>query len=684
MATPTRSACSRPILSILAAVALAPWLAGCRAAPPPTLAEALQAQGSAAARARAFLRVAVQGPAAERRRAAFLWGLLACEVPSPTAASSAFRLARPSGGRAVLAARRLVGALERARVPARQWQLAAQAAWLSPSERTALLLAGAEELGRRGDVEGAAACARGALGMVGADRWRLLVVLARAGDAAALRELALDYPALLGAHPDLPPLEQVSRSFTPVEWSRQAAGWLAAGDAARALLAARRGGRGAGAVAARAALRLRWAQEALRWAGEVDGRGAERFLLEAEAYRQLAWSGTGAERRRWFEAVAGAARRAAVVAGSDAERGLAGLLAAEGLSELGRFAEAVGYLARPEVRDQPRFEWVWRRCVFLQASQAGGTWPEGLEGWGRTTRGRRLAAYWRAAQRGGRGDEAALKELAFSGYADLPALWAAARLGVVTAPLEFVPHGPAPVPPPLWTRDLAALGRLGDVLLGWRADLEAGLATPGGWVSFVAAAGLPPLEAIPLLVRGEPRLVSARWQGLPRSLVERYLPLPFRAELERAAARALVPPWLLAGLVRQESAWSPRAVSAAGAVGLAQVLPATAREVMQQRRDLFAGASELTQPEVNLTVGALLLARWRQSFSGSWVAALAAYNAGERRVRVVWEQAHRRDGPEFVEALEIPETWDYVHRVVALAEGYRALYWPAGKGYPWT
>jgi soluble lytic murein transglycosylase-like protein len=79
-----------------------------------------------------------------------------------------------------------------------------------------------------------------------------------------------------------------------------------------------------------------------------------------------------------------------------------------------------------------------------------------------------------------------------------------------------------------------------------------------------------------------------------------------------------------------------------------------------------------------------LLARWRASFSGSWTAALASYDAGEKRVREVWEAASRDDGPTFVEALEIPETWDYVHRVVLLAEGYRILYWPEGKAYPWT
>ncbi len=101
----------------------------------------------------------------------------------------------------------------------------------------------------------------------------------------------------------------------------------------------------------------------------------------------------------------------------------------------------------------------------------------------------------------------------------------------------------------------------------------------------------------------------------------------------------------------------------------------------------FHGQTLLHRPDQRRSwqVGdAALLARLRRSFGGSWAAALASYNAGTKRVLEAWERCGRRDGPEFVESLEIPETWDYVHRVVLLAEGYRILYWPDGRPYPWT
>jgi soluble lytic murein transglycosylase len=140
---------------------------------------------------------------------------------------------------------------------------------------------------------------------------------------------------------------------------------------------------------------------------------------------------------------------------------------------------------------------------------------------------------------------------------------------------------------------------------------------------------------------------------------------------------------VLAGVARQESAWTRTARSGAGAVGLAQVLPATARELIRDARLPAAWARDLTEPTANLTIGGLLLARWRARL-GSWPAGLAAYNAGERRVRELVARNGHDDGPELVEAIEIPETHDYVHRVVLLAEGYRLLYWPDGRPYPWT
>lgn len=101
---------------------------------------------------------------------------------------------------------------------------------------------------------------------------------------------------------------------------------------------------------------------------------------------------------------------------------------------------------------------------------------------------------------------------------------------------------------------------------------------------------------------------------------------PYRGpylEMARAAARQHgIPEDLFLRLVQQESAWNPTAQSHAGAYGLAQLMPATARYLRVDRND----------PAQNLEGGARYLAEQYRAF-GSWRLALAAYNAGPEAVR---------------------------------------------------
>lgn len=95
-----------------------------------------------------------------------------------------------------------------------------------------------------------------------------------------------------------------------------------------------------------------------------------------------------------------------------------------------------------------------------------------------------------------------------------------------------------------------------------------------------------------------------------------YLPLA-----RDAARRHGVPEDLFLRLVQQESGWNPRAVSHKGAVGLAQLMPATARGL----------GVDATDPRQNLDGGARYLRRQYERFR-SWRLALAAYNAGPEAV----------------------------------------------------
>jgi soluble lytic murein transglycosylase-like protein len=100
------------------------------------------------------------------------------------------------------------------------------------------------------------------------------------------------------------------------------------------------------------------------------------------------------------------------------------------------------------------------------------------------------------------------------------------------------------------------------------------------------------------------------------------VPDAWRAPLETVAARYALSPHLLAALVWQESRWHPAAVSAKGAVGLAQLMPGTARALAVDAKD----------PAANLDGGAHYLRQLLDTFGGDVERALAAYNAGPGRV----------------------------------------------------
>ena len=100
------------------------------------------------------------------------------------------------------------------------------------------------------------------------------------------------------------------------------------------------------------------------------------------------------------------------------------------------------------------------------------------------------------------------------------------------------------------------------------------------------------------------------------------VPANMAAMLEAAAASSAVSPDLLAAVVWQESRWHADALSSKGAVGLAQLMPGTARALAVDARD----------PAANLAGGARYLRQMLDRFDGDVERALAAYNAGPGRV----------------------------------------------------
>ena len=111
------------------------------------------------------------------------------------------------------------------------------------------------------------------------------------------------------------------------------------------------------------------------------------------------------------------------------------------------------------------------------------------------------------------------------------------------------------------------------------------------------------------------------------------------------------------------------AMSPRGAIGVLQLLPSTAR--LHARALGLGSQPDLRDPEINLRLGARELSSLMRRF-GAVEPALAAYNGGLTRARGWWKRWPDRQ--RFTEEIPVPETYNYVRRVVFLAEAYRQVY----------
>jgi hypothetical protein len=162
-------------------------------------------------------------------------------------------------------------------------------------------------------------------------------------------------------------------------------------------------------------------------------------------------------------------------------------------------------------------------------------------------------------------------------------------------------------------------------------------------------------------------------QLLPADFRRILFPLPWRTALETEARRQGVDPALLAAIVREESRFDPRAVSAASARGLAQFILPTAKELGRRLGLGELGVADLERPETALALGAAYLAELEKRLNGP-VPAVAAYNAGEVQAELWRAYCTSREPAEYFTKVSFRETRTYIEAVLASSAQYRELY----------
>jgi soluble lytic murein transglycosylase len=269
--------------------------------------------------------------------------------------------------------------------------------------------------------------------------------------------------------------------------------------------------------------------------------------------------------------------------------------------------------------------------------------------------------YWlgRSIERTGEGENAVSHYRATFGDDNFYSALAAARLGERVIPrLDRV------------ERNLAVLTALGSrpEFLRARELYFAGMLTAATREWRVATVGLTDRE------RKQSILLASDWgwhdaavamatdEGVFYDYPVLY-PLPFRGEIENAARTTGVRPTLLAGLVRQESLFQPEAVSTAGAIGLAQLSPDTARRTALRWQQTPPTRDELFEPATNVLLGAAELSGLMTELSQPVPVVLAAYNAGPAAARR-WLPDAPMEADVWIENIPYNETRQYVRRVL--------------------
>lgn len=157
-----------------------------------------------------------------------------------------------------------------------------------------------------------------------------------------------------------------------------------------------------------------------------------------------------------------------------------------------------------------------------------------------------------------------------------------------------------------------------------------------------------------------------------RSDYELIYPRPYLAEIRSLKLEPRIPECLALGLVRSESVFRADAVSWAGAIGLAQLMPSTAAD---QAKALGLSSYDLKTPKDNLAIGFAHFAFLLQRADGKPLRAMMAYNAGWGRLKTWVAESGELPDDLMVEALGIEETRQYCRNILQATVMYGELYY---------
>ncbi len=159
-------------------------------------------------------------------------------------------------------------------------------------------------------------------------------------------------------------------------------------------------------------------------------------------------------------------------------------------------------------------------------------------------------------------------------------------------------------------------------------------------------------------------LTPERRKSITESQPDLLFPRPWNEEVRMAALDSGVDEELIYAIIRQESAFDPKARSGADAFGLMQILPEVAAPLAQQKSVPYSHMEDLYDPKINIALGAAHVQDLLKRHKGQFILAVASYNASENAIRNWMKTRYRGDALEFIEEIPYEETRVYVRLVM--------------------
>src|SRR5436853_1227089 len=176
------------------------------------------------------------------------------------------------------------------------------------------------------------------------------------------------------------------------------------------------------------------------------------------------------------------------------------------------------------------------------------------------------------------------------------------------------------------------------------------------------------------LLRSLPR--DYRIELLPRDLAEMLYPAPYFDRLNRYCKPGKADPRLVLSLVRQESRFNPSVKRNASARGLLQFIPETAAKLAAAEKIENFKLDDVYDPHVAVRLASRYVSDLSEMFHGNASAIAGSYNTGEQNVERWIARAESNDLDRFFLEIAIPETKDYVAKVINNYWAYQQLYQP--------